>query len=181
MWQRSKCQTCGQALKECAGHFGYVKLALPVFHIGYFKATLELLHNICKTCSKVLLDEDTLRRLSHKMRDPTVGALQKVKIRKVITEKCRKVRCCPHCGAYNGRVKIVKNASSLKFIHERCVVRPLLAGEIARSPVLGHVRLFQCTASRAPLSVPGTATRRTADCASHTRRTLATRWRPTRT
>ena len=30
--KRSRCATCGLGLKECAGHFGFVKLPLPVFH-----------------------------------------------------------------------------------------------------------------------------------------------------
>jgi DNA-directed RNA polymerase beta' subunit len=35
-------------LAECTGHFGYIKLALPVFHPGYFKAILGILQQICK-------------------------------------------------------------------------------------------------------------------------------------
>ena len=33
----TECATCKGKLIDCAGHFGYVKLELPVFHIGYFK------------------------------------------------------------------------------------------------------------------------------------------------
>jgi len=36
---------------------GYIKLELPVFHIGYFKNTIQLLQCICKSCSRVLLPE----------------------------------------------------------------------------------------------------------------------------
>lgn len=36
---------------------GYIKLELPVFHIGYFKNTVQLLQCICKSCSRVLLKE----------------------------------------------------------------------------------------------------------------------------
>ena len=32
----------------CAGHFGYIKLALPAYHIGFFKHTLNVLQVICK-------------------------------------------------------------------------------------------------------------------------------------
>ena len=41
---------------------GYVKLELPVFHIGYMKATLGILQCICKGCSHVLLDADDRRK-----------------------------------------------------------------------------------------------------------------------
>ncbi len=64
----AQCETCGQKLADCAGHFGgetapprmhlafpelyivvpgahagYIKLELPVFHIGYFRNTVQLL------------------------------------------------------------------------------------------------------------------------------------------
>jgi hypothetical protein len=36
------CKTCGQRLADCAGHFGYLKLELPVFHVsGGFCAVLR--------------------------------------------------------------------------------------------------------------------------------------------
>lgn len=46
------CETCHERLPDCAGHFGVVNLALPVFHIGYFNDTKALLERICKSCSR---------------------------------------------------------------------------------------------------------------------------------
>ncbi len=43
-----KCETCGLGLAECVGHNAYIKLVLPVFHIGYFKHCLGILQCICK-------------------------------------------------------------------------------------------------------------------------------------
>jgi len=28
-------------MKDCNGHFGYVKLSLPAFHVGYLKKIIE--------------------------------------------------------------------------------------------------------------------------------------------
>lgn len=33
-----KCQTCGEGMSECSGHFGHIELARPVFHIGEYSA-----------------------------------------------------------------------------------------------------------------------------------------------
>ena len=44
----AKCETCGKALAECIGHYGYIDLELPVFHVGYFRSTITILQNICK-------------------------------------------------------------------------------------------------------------------------------------
>lgn len=37
------CETCKGTMVDCPGHFGVMKLALPVFHVGYFKHTLNIL------------------------------------------------------------------------------------------------------------------------------------------
>ena len=48
-----KCQTCGEGMSECPGHFGHIELARPVFHPGVllffhfilaFVAMMFLLH-----------------------------------------------------------------------------------------------------------------------------------------
>lgn len=44
----SACETCGKALADCIGHFGYLDLELPVFHVGYFKNIIAVLQAICK-------------------------------------------------------------------------------------------------------------------------------------
>ena len=56
------CATPPQALADCTGHFGHIKLELPVFHIGYFKNTVQILQCICKCCSRVLLSDEERRR-----------------------------------------------------------------------------------------------------------------------
>ena len=50
-----KCHTCGEDLKDCIGHYGYIDLELPVFHVGYFRAIINVLQSICKNCSRILL------------------------------------------------------------------------------------------------------------------------------
>ena len=47
-----KCDTCHESMQACNGHFGYVKLVLPVFHAGYFKRVIAILSSICKVCMK---------------------------------------------------------------------------------------------------------------------------------
>jgi DNA-directed RNA polymerase II subunit RPB1 len=36
-----KCQTCGEGMAECPGHFGHIELARPVFHIGTLVSTCK--------------------------------------------------------------------------------------------------------------------------------------------
>jgi DNA-directed RNA polymerase III subunit RPC1 len=115
----SSCETCKRKLVDCAGHYGYIKLALPVFHIGFLRHTLHLLQCICKTCSRVLLPES--ERLLHlrRMRNPKTDILAKSALFKKLVDKTKKVRNCPYCNATNGTVKKVTGAPTLKIVHER--------------------------------------------------------------
>nr|SVE79940.1 EOG090X00FC [Daphnia magna] len=112
----AKCETCGKGLTECVGHFGYIDLELPVFHVGYFKAVITVLQTICKTCSSVLLNEKMRKIYRGKLRNPKIPYLTKKALRKKIQEVCKKVTRCPHCNDLNG---VVKKCGMLKISHEK--------------------------------------------------------------
>lgn len=115
----SSCATCQRKLVDCAGHFGYIKLALPVFHIGFLKHTLNFLQSICKTCSRVLLVDAEREQFLRQMRNPNTDALAKMSLFKKVVDKCKKAKTCPHCSATNGTVKKITGAPTLKIVHER--------------------------------------------------------------
>ncbi len=50
-------------LQSCVGHFGVVRLTLPVFHVGYFKAIITVLQNICKVFRLELVNRFTHKHL----------------------------------------------------------------------------------------------------------------------
>lgn len=110
------CDTCGDDLKSCNGHFGHVRLALPAFHVGYLRNIIDVLHNICKGCSRVLLEENQYRSFLRSLRRPGLDNLQKTQIGKKVSEECRKRKTCPYCGAVNGAVRKV-NGHPLKIVH----------------------------------------------------------------
>jgi|SRR5271154_6440349 len=56
------CETCGESLQACNGHFGHVRLVLPVFHVGYFKKVISILQSICKACTII---ESILKHTDH--------------------------------------------------------------------------------------------------------------------
>lgn len=110
------CETCGKSLADCIGHYGYIDLELPVFHVGYFRSTIYILQNICKTCSRVLLNGKERAPFLASLRRPTLSALARKSLAKKMNEKCRKVLFCPFCGSVNGPVK---KSGLLKIIHEK--------------------------------------------------------------
>eukprot|EP00887_Chlorella_sp_A99_P005662 scaffold1.g5662.t1 len=101
--KKAICETCGQALADCTGHFGYIKLELPVFHIGYFKNTLQILQCICKTCARVLLPEAERRTYLRRFRSPRLERVQREGLFKRVLDRCKRVRDCPHCEACEAR------------------------------------------------------------------------------
>ena len=115
----SSCSTCHRKLVDSAGHYGYIRLALPVFHIGFLRHTLHLLQCICKTCSRVLLTEPDRQGFLKRMRNPRTDILGKSATFKKVVDKCKKTRNCPYCAALNGTVKKITGAPTLKIVHER--------------------------------------------------------------
>lgn len=51
-----KCKTCKQGYVDCPGHFGYLKLASPIYNIIFMKTLIKFLKCICPNCSKLLVD-----------------------------------------------------------------------------------------------------------------------------
>jgi DNA-directed RNA polymerase II subunit RPB1 len=56
------CLTCKCSQVECPGHFGHIKLAVPVYHHGFIEFVRKVLRCICPRCSKVLLQDSERER-----------------------------------------------------------------------------------------------------------------------
>ena len=116
--KQSICGTCGSRMQDCPGHFGHIKLVLPVFHIGYLKSMIAMLQSICKVCSRVLVPPAERPRILRQMAHPLVASdhIRKAAALKRVVERCKKVRECPYCQAVNG---IVKKVGSMRIVHEK--------------------------------------------------------------
>ncbi|CAH9098236.1 unnamed protein product [Cuscuta europaea] len=114
------CETCGGKFENCPGHYGFLKLALPVYNIGFFPIIVIILKCICKGCSRILLREDDRRDLLRKMRSTKFDHLKKNEVLNKVKKKCNamtnssKTMLCSRCGCINGNVK----KASMKITHE---------------------------------------------------------------
>ena len=100
------------------GHFGFIKLVLPVLHIGYLKFIIHILQVICKSCSRILLPEKDRRAFLQELRRPNIDNLRRTQICKKIFKEARKSSKCDKCGSLNGKVK--RNGSGpMKITHEK--------------------------------------------------------------
>ncbi|OBZ75051.1 DNA-directed RNA polymerase III subunit rpc1 [Grifola frondosa] len=132
------CETCGMNAIDCIGHYAYIKLAVPVFNIGYFRHIVQILQCICKvrhsksnaiqlyilitsprpclqTCARVLLEEPD-RRLYLKRFRHTLENMQRQSLIKAVNSISRKVVFCPYCSSTNG---VVKKSGAVKIIHDK--------------------------------------------------------------
>jgi len=79
------CRTCGGRMRQCPGHFGYIKLSKPVINVLYTKKVRNLLRFTCNNCQEMLVkDEDKSLRKSNMMKE------------------------CPECGQDKQDIKIEK-------------------------------------------------------------------------
>nr|XP_032521568.1 DNA-directed RNA polymerase III subunit RPC1-like [Danaus plexippus plexippus] len=114
----ANCETCGLGLAECVGHYGYVELALPVFHVGYFRSIITILQTICKNCAKVMLPDTIKKSFSRKFMHPDLTYLHKKNLRAAVLKKAKTCTKCPYCESLNGIVK-KSPAGILKIIHDK--------------------------------------------------------------
>lgn len=115
--KRSLCETCGLKMADCVGHYGYIRLVLPVFHIGFMKHTVSILQCVCKNCATVLLDEPSRRKYLRLFRRPNLENLQRTATFKAVHSAARKMTHCPRCKAVNGYVK--KVPTTMKIVHDK--------------------------------------------------------------
>lgn len=101
------CETCGDDVNTCPGHFGFIEFHLPVFHVGFLKYIYVLisysllpsppltfqkyLWMICKSCGRILLDSKERARFRRKLRNPSVQYADRMEVRQDILKATKKV------------------------------------------------------------------------------------------
>ncbi|KAI6216279.1 DNA-directed RNA polymerase subunit [Aphelenchoides besseyi] len=110
------CETCGQKTEECVGHFGYLNLEYPVYHVGFFRLIIQVLQCICKKCACTLLVSDEKQKFVRQILTLNLDYLRRKAIHKKLVAASKKISICPHCGFVNGVVKKAVGAV-LKIVH----------------------------------------------------------------
>ncbi|MHA1468446.1 MAG: DNA-directed RNA polymerase subunit A', partial [Promethearchaeota archaeon] len=104
-----RCQTCGNLVSNCMGHFGHIELARPVIHVGYSKKVLKVLRSICPECSKLMLTETEKEELQEEQKKQKIIFFEGDEdFSKIIFKKARKTKICPYCGATKKKIIIEK-------------------------------------------------------------------------
>ncbi|MFX0153305.1 MAG: DNA-directed RNA polymerase subunit A' [Candidatus Hodarchaeota archaeon] len=104
-----RCQTCGNLVSNCMGHFGHIELARPVIHVGYAKKVLKVLRSICPECSKLMLTEDEKEKFrQEQITHRKIFFEGDEDAAKIVFKRARKAKICPYCGATKKKIIIEK-------------------------------------------------------------------------
>lgn len=100
----------------CPGHFGHLKLNLPIIHIGFFKALLNILKCICKNCGNVLLPQSERVLYAKKMSKLKDNPSTKVNLMKKLIKECIKTKKCGECETINPSAqKVPRMAGKIEY------------------------------------------------------------------
>ena len=112
---RQRCKTCGNTAIRCPGHFGHIELAVPIVHIEFTKIIFDLLRSICRNCGRILLSEDSAKKVKGKIEryNKLLGVIPD-EVYKTIVQDI-KTKQCPHCAARQFKITFEKPT---KFIEQ---------------------------------------------------------------
>ncbi|TES98684.1 MAG: DNA-directed RNA polymerase subunit A' [Promethearchaeota archaeon] len=104
-----RCQTCGNLVSNCMGHFGHIELARPVIHVGYAKKVLKVLRSICPECSRLMLTVEEMEVINQeKIKHRRIFFEDDEDATKNVFKQARKSKVCPYCGAKKKKIVIEK-------------------------------------------------------------------------
>ena len=113
------CPTCNKKLENCPGHFGFIRLNLPIFHIGFFKSIQEILKIICKNCSRVLLNNEDRNNFKNVLdKKKKLSSIQRKNTYKEILKTSNKIKICPYCGSFNGTINHISGLDATNIFHD---------------------------------------------------------------
>lgn len=58
-----ECLTCGETNKRCQGHYGHIRLPVPIYNKPYMPVVLKILQIICPFCSCTRISSEAINRL----------------------------------------------------------------------------------------------------------------------
>jgi hypothetical protein len=107
-----ECESCGQDIWGCAGHFGFIELNEPIVHPLFYKRVVDFLKCFCIKCNKPLITEDQL----------AISDLIKLKSTKRfdrILERIEKIDMCSGCSHPQPDIKYSSLDNNISMVYKQ--------------------------------------------------------------
>ena len=104
------CPTCQQTNLLCPGHFGSIQLARPVYLYHFLDHIMKILQVVCINCSQIYLTEADMEIIKQQNYEGLY--LFKLIRDKIVTQKTKEIKLCPHCST-PAMKKITKREGSV--------------------------------------------------------------------
>ena len=97
------CMTCSLKRRQgrygCVGHFGFIELAMPIYHLAFIKWIQKVLNAICEKCGRLtLLKEDREKFWKRMRRLMNLFGHPRIELAKKVLDKASQAKICPYCG-----------------------------------------------------------------------------------
>lgn len=117
------CSTCNMNTHHCPGHFGYIRLSVPVYNPKYIDIIMCVLKCVCASCSKLLIESY-----------PPSEKIHGYARLKMYRDRSEKVHACLACGAEN-----------VKYVEKGCIIMKQMAttGTFSTQSASDTYRIFQ--------------------------------------
>ena len=104
------CKTCKNDINICPGHFGHIKLAVPVYNVLYLNYVKKILEVTCCYCSNLLIDyndSNIIKKIESKIKGQRFKMISTV-------NKNNKIKICYNCSRI--QPKYSKNGINLQQV-----------------------------------------------------------------
>lgn len=106
------CESCGQDIWTCPGHFGFIQLNESIVHPLFYKRVVDFLKCFCIKCNKPLITEDQL----------AISDLLKLKSTKrfdKILERIEKIDMCSECSHPQPDIKYSSLDNNISMVYKQ--------------------------------------------------------------
>lgn len=110
------CSTCNLTNAHCPGHFGHIKLKVPMFHIEFLPYLRNILNCVCHNCSALRCTSEKKRELKKYLENNNREAMYEY-TRKL----CSNIKKCSVCNSelFNFSINANKAEAKLCFVADK--------------------------------------------------------------
>lgn len=94
------CKTCQLRYQDCINHESHIRLARPIYHLGFYDVVVQILNCVCDNCSALLIPDKT---------DEIIKNIESKKLKNKLIEVKKYVKNVKNCPVCNNVICPIKS------------------------------------------------------------------------